>query len=512
MAKTKTTTQPNEQTLTKPPVVVILGHVDHGKTSILDNIRKSKVAEGEAGGITQHIGAYQAEHNGKAITFLDTPGHEAFTAIRSRGANVADVAILVVAADEGVKPQTKEAIAIIQKSETPFIVAINKIDKDAANPDKVKQELAEQQVFVEGYGGQVPVIELSAKAGDGINDLLDMILLVTELEELPYYPELVAQGTIIEAHKDERRGMLANAITREGTLYVGDWVVAGHAYGRVKSLENFLGKAVKEILPAQPCSILGWDVLPHVGQPFHVAKDRATAEKEALIASELGKKNIFLRENQTESNKKVCNLILRADVNSSLEAIDFVLQGIQSEEVDYKVIDYGIGDITAGDIQNARSTNASVIGFHVGLPEGIQQIAERENIYVKTFDIIYQLVEAVRERMAELLDVEIQRTPVGKLKILATFKQEGKTYIVGGRVTQGKAVRGEMIEVTRNNAIIGTGRLGQLQHDKKDVTEVAEGLECGLRFDLQKTEQRVFTINVGDVLEIYHEEKIKRSL
>ncbi len=512
MAKAKTL--PKESPKTRPPIVVILGHVDHGKTSILDKIRETKVAEGEAGGITQHIGAYQATHKEQKITFLDTPGHEAFTAIRSRGAKVADIAVLVVAADEGVKPQTKEAVEIIQKAEIPFIVAINKIDKEAANPDNVKQALAELEVFVEGYGGQVPVILLSAKTGQGIDELLEMIALVAELEELPYHADGPAKGILIESRKDPRRGIIANAIVQEGTLRVNEWIIAGHAYGRIKSLENFLGKSIREALPSEPCSILGWDILPHIGQIFESTTDRAIAEKTALAAGEFGQTALFERAQPSEEQapKKIYNLIIKADVNSSLEAIDYVLKTIQSEEVDYKVISYGVGNISASDIKDARTTGASVIGFHVVLSDTIKLMAERERVFVKTFDIIYELVATVREQMSTLLEPIIERTSLGRIKILGIFKQDGRSQIVGGKVTQGKAVRGEHVEVMRNSTLIASGRIGQLQQAKADVTEVAEGFECGLRFDPIKSETKTPLIALGDVLEIFHEEIIKRSL
>ncbi len=532
----------------RPPIVVVLGHVDHGKTSILDKIRQTKVAEKETGGITQHIGAYQVEHKGKRITFLDTPGHEAFSAIRSRGARVADVAVLVVAADEGVKSQTQETIQIIKEAKIPFVVAINKTDKEGANPMRVKQELAENEVMVEGYGGTVPTVELSARTGEGINELLEMILLVAELEELQAPMEVPAKGVVIESHKDSRRGLVATGIVMEGELKVGDWISAGNALGKVKSLENFLGKPIVIATTSQPCAILGWEVAPRVGQEFKAVASREEAEKNSLTETVLGPVNVFAKEvgtpvppleppsggqtgqasaggratGQAEgevTNKKVANLIVKADVQSSLEAIDQVLKAIHSEEIGYNVVNYGVGAINDADVKNAIAKKASIIGFRVSVDESVRQMAEREKISVQTFDIIYGLAEAVRSIMSELLEPEIKRILLGKMKIIAIFKNLGKSQVVGGKVTQGKAVRGAMIDVIRNGALLITGKLGQLQHDKADVAEVAEGLEAGIRFDLPsasiKQTQPIgapMLIKEGDVLEIYEEEKIKRSI
>ena len=503
----------------RPPVVVVLGHVDHGKTTILSQIRKTKVPK-EAGGITQHIGAYQVESGGKKITFLDTPGHEAFSAIRSRGAKVADVAVLVVAADEGVKPQTKEAIQIIKQAEIPFVVAVNKTDKEGANPQRVKQELAENEVFVEDYGGQVPAAELSAKTGQGIEHLLELILLVTELEELTAVVEASAKGVVIESHLDSRRGLVATLIIEEGTLAVGDYISAGSAYGRVKLLEDFTGKSIKSASPSQPCLVLGWQLAPRLGQEFKVVASVKEAEQIAGESASLQPAAIFVQESSGTDRpraeeprvepKKFANFIIKADVQSSLEAIDQVLKTIKSDEVGYKVVGYGVGNVIDTDIKNARATGASIVGFHVGVENSAKQSAERERVTVKTYDIIYELVEGARAIMSELLEPEIKRTTLGKVKVLALFKADAKFQIVGGKVVQGKVIRGALIDVGRNGVVVITGRLGQLQQNKADFPEVAEGLECGIRFDFigKPTSQ----IAVGDVLEVYEEEKIKRSI
>jgi translation initiation factor IF-2 len=499
---------------TRPPIVVILGHVDHGKTSILDKIRQTHVADKEAGGITQHIGAYQAEHSGKKITFLDTPGHEAFSAIRSRGAKVADVAVLVVAAEEGVKPQTKEAIQIIKQTKIPFVVAINKIDKEGANVQRVRQELAENEILVEDYGGTVPVVELSAKTGNGIDALLEIILLLSEMEELTASIDSPAKGVVIESHLDSKRGLVSTLLIHDGELKIGDWISAGMSVGRVKSLEDFTGKSIKFAIASQPCVILGWESAPRVGDSFAVASSSKEAQQLAAMSkSSIG--NLFAFENEVpapgQPAKKIVNLIIKADVQSSLEAIDQVLRTIKSDEVGYRVIGFGVGNISDADIKNARATKAAIIGFHIGVDASTRQTAERENIKITTNDIIYELVEGVRATMSDLLDPEIKRTVLGKVRILALFKGgEGKTQIIGGKVISGKAVRGAMIDVVRNNMTLMTGRLGQLQQNKNDVPEVAEGNELGIRFD--GPSKTPYSVAIGDTLEMYQEEKIKRTI
>jgi len=394
---------------------------------------------------------------------------------------------------------------------------------------RVKQELAENEVMVEGYGGAVPVVELSARKDEGINELLEMILLVAELEELQAPMEVPARGVVIESHKDSRRGLVATGIVMEGELKVGDWISAGDALGKVKSLEDFLGKPIKIATASQPCAILGWEIAPRVGQEFKVAASHEEAEKNSLTETVLGPVNVFAKEVGAENqviNKKVANLIVKADVQSSLEAIDQVLRAIHSEEVGYNVVNYGVGAINDADVKNAIAKKASIIGFRVGVDESVRQMAEREKILVQTFDIIYGLAEAVRSVMSELLEPEIKRIPLGKMKIIAIFKNLGKSQVIGGKVTQGKAVRGAIIDVIRNGTLLIIGKLGQLQHDKADVAEVAEGLEAGIRFDLPASPaggppvpaKQIQPIGVpilikeGDVLEIYEEEKIKRSI
>ena len=507
--------------------MVVLGHVDHGKTKILDYIRKTKVAEGEAGGITQHIGAYQVKVGDKVnlsasdvalpglrtITFLDTPGHEAFSAIRFRGAKVADIAILVVAADEGVKPQTKEVIKIIQEAKLPFIVALNKIDKENANLPKIKQELAENEVLIEEWGGKTPVVEVSAKTGQGIESLLEMILLVAEMEEFKTDAS-ETKAVVIDSRLDNRRGLVATILVQNGSFEVGDWVVTGAEAVKIKSMNDFLGKNITAAGPSQPAVVLGWSSPPNLGEETVRVNSREEALKMAKEKETLGKPLLFVQESGPEKSKtKILNLIVKTDVASSLEAVDQVLKTIKSEEVGYKIVEYGVGGITEGDIKKAAATQAVVIGFHIPLNAQLKQVAERQNVSVQTFDIIYELVGKVKEKMSDLLDPEINRIALGKLKVLALFKKDLKNQVVGGKVISGKIKRGTMVDILRNNNIIVKGKLGQLQHQKADVEEVAEGLECGLRIDFlgQSLSPNMY-IKEGDVLEVYEEEKIRRTL
>ena len=496
----------------RPPVVVVLGHVDHGKTKLLDTIRKTKIAENESGGITQHIGAYQADINGKVITFLDTPGHEAFTAIRSRGVKVADIAILVVAADESVKPQTKEAIRIIKEEKIPFIVALNKIDKEGANIQKVKQDLATEDVLVEDWGGKVPVIEISAKEGRNIDALLDMILLVAELEELKEDLSSPAQGVIIESNLDKRRGYVATALVQKGVLNLGDWIVVGTVVGKIKSMEDFMGKAIVQAGPSQPVLITGWPIAPDIGKEFVVAPDKDEA-------TEISEKNVNLAPlfsffkgsvETGDENKKFLNLVFKCDVASSLEAIEASINAIKSQEVGYHVISYDIGNISEADVKTAIASKGQVVGFRVGTEESAKKLADKEGTKISNFEIIYELIEYVRKEMAELLGVEIKKNLLGKLKVLAIFKKDYRSQIFGGRVISGKVVRGAMGDVIRNGLVVVSGKIGQLQHNKEDMPEVKEGLEAGIRFDAITKD---FTeVKEGDILDIYEEEKIARTL
>ena len=490
----------------RPPVVVVLGHVDHGKTTLIDYIRKTKTAEKEAGGITQHIGAYQVIHNDKTITFLDTPGHEAFSAIRSRGAKVADIAVLIVAAEEGVKPQTKEAIKHIQDAKIPFIVALNKIDKPQANPTMAKQQLTEAGVLLEGWGGQVPVVEISARTGKNIDELLELILLTAELENLKSDPSQNAKGVVIESHLDPKRGNSATLLIQDGTLKIGQYIVSGGIFTKLKSMEDFSGKNTKEASPSEPVLTLGWSESVDVGDKFNSAE---TKEEIELLASQSLKTEvpIFIKEmGPQKENKKTLSIAFKADTQSSLEAISEAIKNIKSELVDYNVLAYGIGNIKDNDVKAVAHKNGVVYGFYVETENSSKRLAEKEKVGIKTFKVIYELAEELRKDMSDLLDPEIQRNILGKIRVLKLFKKGANYQIVGGKVTSGLARRGALIDVLRNDGKIVSGRLSQLQHNKADVDEVKEGLEAGIKFEGPAQ------IQEKDVLEIYEEEKIKKSI
>ncbi len=510
-----------------------MGHVDHGKTKILDVIRKTAVAEKESGGITQHIGAYQVELttsdpkgeqilNGtdkrretRKITFLDTPGHEAFAAIRSRGIKVADIAVLVVAADEGVKPQTKEAIAIINEEKIPTVVAINKIDKEGANIQRVKQELAAENILVEDWGGKIPVVEISAKQNKNIGELLDMILLVAELENLQEDLSPPAKGVIIESNLDKRKGYVATALVQKGKLRTGDWIAAGTTVGKIKFMEDFLGRLIIEAVPSQPVRIIGLSSSPAIGKEFIVANSRDEASNLAAENANLAPLFRFFKgipeSKETIDKNKTLNIIFKSDVSSSLEAIESALGAIKSEEVACRVVSHDIGNVSESDIKFAIGSGALVVGFRVEIDPSAKKLAEKENVKVATFSIIYELAEYIRQEMSKLLEPEIRRTLLGKVKILAVFKKDSKSQIIGGKVISGKITRGTLADVVRNNAKLLGGRIIQLQQNKQDASEVNEGFECGMKFE-SLPNQPAWDIKEGDVLEVYGEEKIPRNL
>lgn len=493
-----------EKFTSRPPVVVILGHVDHGKTSILDFIRKTHVVEKEAGGITQHIGAYQIDYQGKTITFIDTPGHEAFSAMRSRGAKVADMAVLVVAAEEGVKPQTKEAIKHIKKTGLPVIVALNKIDKKEAQPERVKRELAENEIVVESLGGQVPSVNLSAKTGQGIDELLEIINLVAEMEELKYQPDQPASGVVIESYLDHLRGPTATLLIREGTLKDTDIVGTASAAGRIKTMEDWQSQAVEKATAGRPVIVTGFNQVPQVGEKFSIFENLEQAQQK--VAQKTAKRKETKEVFMIAPDKKVLNLILKADVQGSLEAIRESLQSIPSEEVILRLLKTEVGEINESDIKLAEPAQAKIIGFRVKIGPGLSEVAQRKKVKILTFDVIYELIQGVRNLVEKLLEPEIIKNVLGQVKVLAIFRREKERQIVGGRVRTGKVEKGTLIDVIRENKKIGQGRLIQLQHNKKDVEEVLKGRDCGILFEGQ------VTIEKGDILEVYQEERKKREL
>jgi len=495
---------------TRPPVIVVMGHVDHGKTKLLDAIRRANVVEGEAGGITQHIGAYQTTRRKRLITFIDTPGHEAFTAMRSRGAKVADIAILVVAADDGVKPQTIEALRIIEAAKIPYLVAINKIDKPEADINKTKQELSTQlNITPEDWGGKIICAPISAKVGTGIENLLDMVLLTADMEEnnIKANPEAKAAGTIIESHVDKGAGPVATVLIQNGTLRIGDQLCfGGKIYGKIRALKNYKRENIKEITPSMPAEILGLKILPEVGDILEVGEgEKIKGRKIKTAAKELTVKK---SEEEKEEDKKIkkINLIIKSDVLGSAEAIEESLEKINTEEIKVDIIYKGLGNITEGDVEKAIGPQAQILGFNVKIPPQIENLIREKNIKVNIFNIIYDLIEYVKTEMQKLIEPEIKRIDLGKLKVLEIFRTENNSQIIGGKVLEGKIEMDSLIEVIHNKKIIAQGKITGLQSGKQDVGEVEEKQECGLQYEGKPV------ITKDDILKFHKEEKIVKKL
>ncbi len=496
----------------RPPVVTILGHVDHGKTTLLDAIRKTSVAEKESGGITQHISAYQVKKKGEVITFVDTPGHEAFSAMRERGVSLADIAILVVAADDGVRPQTEEVIEYLKDKELPMVVAINKIDKPNANVQKAKQELADRGILFEEWGGDIVVAEISAKQDIGIDELLDMILLVAEVENLKADYKRSPLGVVVESHLDPQRGNMATVLIRTGTLKEGQDVLAGTVSGRVRRLEDFRSRQIKEAGPSTPVTVIGLHDLPNVNdvlQGVSSLKSARILQKESLLGN-LGEERKIdaqtLGKDIEDQNIKKLNIILKTDVQGSLEAIDQILSTIKSDEVGINYIRQGVGDITESDVKLAQTSGAIIFGFSVQPTTVAKRIAESGKTEIKSYKVIYELVEDIKKRLEDMLGEEIARTDLGKLKVLAVFMTGKKEMIVGGEVVSGKMANKENLEVIREEKILGRGRLVNLQQNKINVDEVKKGNECGITFEGE------IKIKEGDTLVCFHEDVVKKKL
>jgi len=501
--------QENSKNLTtRPPIVTVLGHVDHGKTTLLDTLKKTKLADKEAGGITQHINSYQVEEKNKLITFIDTPGHEAFQSMRERGASIADIAVLVVAADDGVKPQTKEVIKFLSENKIPTIVAVNKIDKPNADVNRVKQELAENELLVEGYGGDTPIVEISAKNNINLDELLETILLVADINELTADYDRDALGIVLEAEKDPKKGPLANVIIKTGTLTVGQDVLIGNISGRIRKIENYAGIAIAKAKPSMPITIYGLSEVPQSNEILQIISNKSK-RKLNLLRTEKQERDLNSSAIIDDINASLMNkysIILKADTQGSLEAIEQVLKTITSDEIVLKIIKTGIGPITEKDVQAAQSGRATIYGFNVYPAQSASQSAEKIGVLIKTYTIIYELIEDVKEEMSNRLAPEIKRTDLGRLKVLAIFKNMKKSMIVGGKVMNGKIIKGEQIEILRDKQPIGKGKLVQLQQNKEEVEEVKENFECGLTFE--GTEK----IEVGDTLLSFKEEEVKRKI
>ncbi len=490
--------------VTRAPIVTVMGHVDHGKTSLLDAIRETKVASGESGGITQHIGASEVDHNGKRIVFLDTPGHEAFTAMRARGAQVTDIAIIVVAADDGVMPQTKEAIDHVRAAGVPMIVAINKIDKPDAQPDRVKQELADNKVLIEEYGGDIIAVPVSAKQRTGIDDLMEMVLLVADLQDLKANPDREAIGTIVESKVDKGRGNVATVLVQTGTLKVGDIVSVGRTSGRVRALNNASGKRVKTAEPATAVEIIGLQGLPEAGDILRVVADEKTA-RDAAEAAELaaaggdGRTVSTLEEISAQiqaSEVAELKVVLKTDVQGSLGAIRHALERLNTTEVRINILREGAGDINESDINLASASDAVVIGFNAKLDAGAQRSVEATGVDVRIYDVIYKLTDDVGQALSGLLEPKLVEQVEGHAEVRMVIKAGRAGNIAGSYVTDGRIVRGGQARLLRGGELIADARITSLKRFKDDVREVATNLECGIGLDADD-------IAEGDIIECY---------
>ncbi|WP_404422724.1 translation initiation factor IF-2 [Nibricoccus sp. IMCC34717] len=502
----------------RPPVVCILGHVDHGKTSLLDAIRKANVAAGEAGGITQHIGAYQIEFNDRRITFLDTPGHAAFTKMRSRGASVTDVAVLVVAADDGFMPQTDEALKHAQNAKVSLIVAVNKMDVKGANIDQVKAQMQQRNIAPEDWGGEVITVPVSAIKGTGINDLLEMILLQTDVLELKANPKAEASGAVIESQVDVGRGPLATLLVQRGTLKVGDSLVCGANWCKVRAMFDDKGQNLKEAGPSTPVRVIGWSGTPDSGATFRAVKNareaenlaeeeqqklRKTATTTAAQPKEVSVESLFA--NIAATQQKVLKLIIKTDVFGSSEAVRHVLEGIKSSKVSVEIVSTDVGLVTKNDVLMASTGSAVIIGFSTKLENGVTPLAKHHGVRIETFDIIYELADKVREMMADMLDPELKEVKLGAAEVRATFPL-AKGFVAGCLVTEGKVTRNASARVRRGKEVITEGKVATLKRFKDDANEVRAGLECGIKLDDYNGYQ------TGDIIECFEVQKVRASL
>jgi len=505
-----------EELEVRPPVIVVMGHVDHGKTSLLDTIRKTNVIEGEAGGITQAIGAYKVKVKDREITFLDTPGHEAFTAMRARGAQITDIAILVVAANDGVKPQTVEAINHAKSAGIPIIVAINKIDLPDSNIEKVKQELMAYDLVPEEWGGDTIFVPISAKKGENIDQLLEMVLLEADVLELKANPRKQAKGAVIEARLDKAKGAIATMLVQRGSLDVGDTIVVGSSIGRIRAMKNDKGKVVKSAGPSTPVEIMGLTEVPQAGDTFYEVKNEKMAkhlierrkrqerEKALNATTKVTLDNLFSQ--MEEGNLKVLNLIVKADVQGSVEAVKQALEKLSNEEVKVKVIHAATGAVNQSDVTLAKVSNAIIIAFNVRPDNMAREIAEKDEVEIKPYSIIYQVIEDVEAAMKGMLDPEFEEKVIGNVEVRQTFRISNVGTIAGGYVISGKVERNANVRVIRENVVIHDGHLSTLKRFKDDVKEVTKGFECGIQIENYND------IKEGDVIEVYIMEKLKGNL
>ncbi|MEK7130197.1 MAG: translation initiation factor IF-2 [Patescibacteria group bacterium] len=497
-------------TIPRPPVAVVMGHVDHGKTTLLDTIRKTKVAEGEVGGITQHIGAYQAEHNGKKITFIDTPGHEAFLAMRSRGAQAADICVLVVAADDGVKPQTEESIKIIQKTNLPFVVAVNKMDKPGADIDRVKRELSNLGIMPEEWGGKNIFAPISAKSGEGISELLESLFLLADVErerrQIYGDPKDPARGIIIEAHLDKGEGVVATVLIQNGTLRQGDWVTIGSIVGKIRAMKNFATHLIKEAGPSTPVRISGLKEVPAVGDILESSQDVKEMKKQLKVRELEHLRLKSLIKQTADSKVKKLNLIIRADTLGSLEAIAESLLKIKHEEVSIAIVDKGLGNITESDVVSSAGIGAKLIGFNVKATPAAKEIAIMKNTELRTYAVIYELIDDIKKSLEDLIPPEIVQTTLGKARVLKIFKSDASAVIVGAQTIDGELKPDEKYFLKRKGEIIDSGLVAELRSGINAVDKIQSGSECGLKLKYHILPQ------IDDEIEVFHEEQKKRTL
>ncbi|BCL80396.1 translation initiation factor IF-2 [Ktedonobacteria bacterium brp13] len=497
-----------DNTIEIPPVVTIMGHVDHGKTSLLDTIRKTKVADGEAGGITQHIGAYQVEINNKKITFLDTPGHEAFTAMRARGAQVAHIAIIVIAADDGIMPQTREAIDHARAARMPIIIALNKIDKANANPDRVKQQLAEIGLVIEEYGGDIVCVPISAKRGEGIDELLEYILLVAEVQDIRANPSRTATGVIIEAKLEKNSGAMATVLVQQGTLKMGDNIIVGTLSGKIRAMTNDRGKRIMKAPPSTPVSILGLPEVPQAGDRLEVVADDKTAKamaqqeadkrkNEAVPLGGVSLDTLYMQEGSV----KELNVVLKSDVQGSSEAIKGALSKMGEENLKVRLLREGIGNISETDIHLASASGAIIIGFNVKADDAATREAQREGVDIRYYSVIYKLIEDIQAALVGMLEPTFREVLNGHAEVIQTFKA-GKIQIAGCRVSDGKLTRSSQCRLLRNKEKVFEGKFASLRRGKDDVREVASGYECGIVLD------GFNEYEVGDIIEAFAQERV----
>jgi translation initiation factor IF-2 len=497
----------------RPPVVTILGHVDHGKTSLLDTIRRTQVADREVGGITQHIGAYQVDHQGRPITFLDTPGHEAFTAIRARGARITDIAVLVVAADDGLMPQTLEAINHAKAAEVPIVVAINKMDLPTADPERVKRQLSERELLVEDWGGDVVSVEVSAKTGDGIDDLLENILVVAEVAELKANSNKPASGVVIEAKLDRKRGPTATILVQEGALEVGDYVVAGGSWGRVKAISDDHARAIPSVSPGSAAEVLGFNSVPEAGDLFKVVPNERAARTtggnrdRARSAQQHQARALTLDEvvKQIDAGDvKELNLVVKADVQGSVEAVEQALEGLTAEDAKIRILHSGCGSVTESDVMLASTSEAVIIGFTVGSEPSAERLADRMGVEIRRYDIIYQVIDDMDRALHGMLDPVFTDVVLGRAEIRELFPSRRGVQIAGCRVLDGRITRGASVRVLRDSEVIHETTIASLRHFRDEVNEMNAGTECGIIL------QGFNEFKSGDIVEVHRQERGRR--